>query len=151
MRPVYHAKSVVQDNSRLTSSSVLTAQTKRSKRTNFSVTSSKELTTNETIYIKDVVKDTQQAIRVPQGKKIKQMQVWRDCLFVVTKRTHQLLYATKMSGLDGKVSLKAHPAFEECRIKKMAFGEKHMFVLTEEGVLFTLGDNEFGQQGVPIS
>ena len=26
-----------------------------------------------------------------------------------------------------------------------------MFVLTEEGVVFTLGDNEVGQQGIPIS
>jgi alpha-tubulin suppressor-like RCC1 family protein len=33
----------------------------------------------------------------------------------------------------------------------MAFGAYHMFVLTEEGVVFTLGDNEVGQQGIPIS
>jgi alpha-tubulin suppressor-like RCC1 family protein len=46
--------------------------------------------------------------------------------------------------LEEKVKLRLHPAFEECRIKKMAFGLDHMFVLTEEGVVFTLGGNEYG-------
>ena len=79
------------------------------------------------------------------------MQVWNDCLFVLTKKTHQLLYAPRLNGLRDKVILRAHPAFEDCKIQKLAFGAYHMFVLTEEGVVFTLGDNEVGQQGIPIS
>jgi alpha-tubulin suppressor-like RCC1 family protein len=70
---------------------------------------------------------------------------------VLTKKTHQLLYATRLNGLRDKITLKAHPAFEDCKILKLAFGAYHMFVLTEEGVVFTLGDNEVGQQGIPIS
>jgi len=72
--------------------------------------------TKETIYIKDIEVDSQQAVKVPLGLKIKQLQVWNDCMFVLTKKTHQLLYATRLSGLREKVSLKAHPAFEDCQI-----------------------------------
>ena len=36
-------------------------------------------------------------------------------------------------------------------MKKLIFGESHMFLLTDEGVVFTLGDNQHGQQGIPSS
>ncbi len=79
------------------------------------------------------------------------MQVWHDCLFVLTKGSHQLLYASHIKGLQHKITLKPHPAFEDCRVKKLIFGATHMFILTDEGVVFTLGDNHHGQQGIPSS
>jgi len=69
------------------------------------------------------------------------MQVWNDCLFVLTKGTHQLFYAISLQGLQHKITLKPHPAFEDCRIKKLAFGLRHMLILTDEGVVFSIGDN----------
>ena len=83
-------------------------------------------------------------MKVPNNRKIKQMQVWHDCLFVLTKGSHQLLYASNIKGLHEKITLKAHPAFEDCRVKKLIFGASHMFILTDEGVVFTLGDNHCG-------
>ena len=80
------------------------------------------------------------------------MQVWNECLFVITKGAHQLLYASHIGGLNKeKITLRPHPAFEDCRVKKLIFGASHMFILTDEGVVFTLGDNQYGQQGIPSS
>jgi sensor c-di-GMP phosphodiesterase-like protein len=123
MRPVYqhsHARSVAADQSQSLinhrqsqySSAISSAAHLKRKRGLSSSTSK----TSETIYIKDIEVDSQQAIKVPSALKIKQLQVWNDCLFVLTKKTHQLLYATRLSGLKDKVSLKAHPAFEDCKI-----------------------------------
>jgi alpha-tubulin suppressor-like RCC1 family protein len=81
---------------------------------------------------------------MPQGSRIVQLKVWNDCLFAITKKTSRLLYASRLGDLSHKVTLKPHPSFIDCRIKKLAFGEYHMFVLTEDGVVFTMGDNDFG-------
>jgi alpha-tubulin suppressor-like RCC1 family protein len=104
--------------------------------------------TKEMIYIKDLLSDTQQAVKVPHGLQIKQMTVWgTDTLFVLAKGG-ALLYASNLSGLGKKVQLKLHPSFKDVKVKKLAFGLSHMLILTKDGVVFALGDNTFGQLGV---
>lgn len=83
---------------------------------------------------------------MPAGLKVKQMHVWNDTLFVLTKAT--LYYAPNLRGLAKKVKLRQHPSFKECKVKKMAFGLDHMLVLSSEGVVFAIGDNQHGQLGI---
>ena len=95
MRPVYqhsHARSVAADQSQSLIhhrqsqySSAISSAAQLKRKRGISSTTSK---TSETIYIKDIEVENQQAIKVPMGLKIKQLQVWNDCLFVLTKKTH---------------------------------------------------------------
>lgn len=80
--------------------------------------------------------------------KIGQMQIWKDTLFIVTKVEKRLMYAAELSDLERKITLKAHPSFNDCRVKKMAFGLDHMLILTEDGVVFGIGSNDEGQLGI---
>ena len=99
----------------------------------------------ETVYIKDVESDNQQAISLPLGESIKQMGIWNDSMYVITKRSHQLLYADQIGGLCNKATLKPHPQFKGAKIFKMAFGLYHMMVLADDGAVYAIGDNEVGQ------
>lgn len=79
------------------------------------------------------------------------MRVWKGSLFVITRAERKLLIAADLQGLDRKVSFKPHPSFGDCRVKKMAFGQDHLLILTEEGVVFGIGSNNLGQLGLTKS
>jgi len=81
-------------------------------------------------------RDYQQAIKVP--KKIRQLCIWKDTLFVVTKADGELLISDYLT--SSKVGLRAHPSFKGCRVKKLVMGAEHLLVLSEEGVVFCIGD-----------
>lgn len=80
-------------------------------------------------------RDCQQAIKVP--KKIRQLCIWKDTLFVVTKGDGELLISDSLT--SSKVALRAHPSFKGCRVKKLAVGAEQLVVLSEEGVVFCIG------------
>ena len=92
----------------------------------------------ETVYIKDVESDRQISVKVP--RKIRQMLVWNDCLYIITRTERELLCSESLSSQTTKVVLRPHPSFQGCKVKKMAFTQDQMLVLSEEGVVFILGE-----------
>ena len=89
-------------------------------------------------------RDCQTAVKVP--KKIRQLCIWKDTLFVVTKGDGELLFSDSLQ--KGKVALRTHPSFKGCRVKKLAMGAEHLLVLSEEGVVFCIGDSPCGSHPV---
>jgi alpha-tubulin suppressor-like RCC1 family protein len=77
------------------------------------------------------------------------MQVWSDTLFLLTKKDHKLFYCPNLSSLP-KNNLEPHPSFLDSKIVKLTFGLNHMLLLSDDGIVFAIGDNTHGQQGVPI-
>ena len=76
------------------------------------------------------------------------MDIWNDELYILTKDDHKVIHTSLANLSSNKLKFTYHKGLKGFTIKKLAFGLSHILALTTDGVVLSMGNNEYGQLGI---